>query len=121
MRFIPSKIRGILDYLAGIILILIPWINGFGDGGPAQMVLVIAGIFIIVMSLLTDYEYGFYKVIPMEIHLVTDAIIGMILLMSPWLFEFAHVALGPHLLFGFLLIIAALFTKVNRSIFIVIK
>ncbi|MGF1583831.1 MAG: hypothetical protein ACFCUM_00820 [Bacteroidales bacterium] len=121
MRFIPSKLHGILDYLAGVILILIPWINGFGDGGPAQMVLVTAGILIIVMSLLTDYEYGFFKVIPMEIHLVTDALLGMFLMMSPWLFDFSYVSLGPHLLFGFLLIVAALFTKVKQSIIIIIK
>jgi hypothetical protein len=121
MRFIPSKIHGILDYLMGIILILVPWINGFGDGGPAQMVLVTAGILIIIMSLVTDFEYGFFKVIPLEVHLVTDAIIGMILIMSPWLFDFAYVALGPHLLFGILLIIAALFTRYNPSIIIIVK
>jgi hypothetical protein len=121
MRFIPSKIHGILDYLAGIILILIPWINGFGDGGPAQMVLVTAGILIIVMSLLTDYEYGFFKLVPFEVHLLTDAVIGIFLIMSPWLLDFAYVSLGPHLLFGFLLIIAALFTKFNPSIIVTVK
>jgi hypothetical protein len=121
MRFIPSKLHGIFNYLAGIVLILIPWINGFGDGGPAQMVLVTAGILIIVMSFLTDYEYGFFKVIPMEIHLVTDALLGMFLMMSPWLFDFSYVSLGPHLLFGFLLIIAALFTKFNPTIIVIVK
>ena len=85
------------------------------------MVLVTVGILIIIMSLLTDYKYGLYKVIPMEIHLITDALIGVFLIMSPWLFDFAYVALGPHLLFGILGIGAALFTRVNPSIIISIK
>ena len=113
MRFISTKIHGILDYLTGIILITLPWFYGFG--GPAQMVLVWAGILIIGMALLTKYEYGLLKKVPMEIHLVVDAIIGFFLLMSPWLFAFAHVALGPHLLFGFLGIGAALFSKVEPA------
>ena len=79
------------------------------------MVLVWAGILIIGMALLTKYEYGLLKKVPMEIHLVVDAIIGFFLLMSPWLFAFAHVALGPHLLFGFLGIGAALFSKVEPA------
>lgn len=115
MRFITTKIHGMLDYLTGIILIAIPWIYGFAGGGPAQMVLVTVGVLIIIMSLLTKYEYGFYKAIPMEVHLLTDAVIGVFLIMSPWLFDFAYVALGPHLLFGILGIGAALFTRLNPS------
>ncbi len=79
------------------------------------MVLVWAGILIIGMSLLTNYEYGLFKKVPMEIHLVVDAVIGFFLLMSPWLFEFAHVALGPHLLFGIFGVGAALFSKVEPA------
>ena len=115
MRFISTKIHGALDYLTGIILILAPWILGFSGGGPAQMVLVLVGILIIGMALVTNYEFGIIKKIPMAIHLVIDAITGIFLIMSPWLFEFAHVALGPHLLFGMLGIGAGLFSKTDSQ------
>jgi hypothetical protein len=115
MRFISTKIHAILDFLTAVILIVLPWISGFADGGPAQMVLVSTGILIAGMSLLTYHEYGIYKIVPMEIHLVIDAFIGLFLLMSPWLFGFAHVVLGPHILFGILGIGAALFSKVKPA------
>jgi hypothetical protein len=115
MRFISTKIHGILDYLTGVLLIILPWVSGFAGGGPAQMVLVSVGILIIAMALLTNYEYGLYKKLPMEVHLVIDAMMGLFLIMSPWLFDFAYVAIGPHLLFGILGIGAALFSKVRPA------
>jgi len=36
MRFIPTKVHGILDYVVGVALIAAPWLFGFANvGGPA--------------------------------------------------------------------------------------
>ena len=89
MRVIPSKIHGIADYLVGILLILAPTLFGFADEGDAQVWIPrILGIATIVMSLMTDYEWGIIKVIPFQMHLAMDAAQSIILLASPFLFGF---------------------------------
>jgi hypothetical protein len=113
MRFISTRIYGILSYLTGAFLVLAPFLFGFAHGGPAQNVTLLTGIVIIAMSLLTSFEYGVIKIIPMYIRLGLDALIGIFLIMSPWWFDFAYVILWPQLLFGILGIGAALFTRAD--------
>ena len=74
-----------------------------------------AGILIAGMSLLTNHEFGIYKIVPMEIHLLVDAFMGLFLMMSPWLIGFAHVEIGPHILIGILVIVVAVFSKVTTA------
>lgn len=113
MRFISTKIHAILDFLIAVALIVFPWILGFG--GPAQLVLVSVGILMAGMSLLTIHEFGIYKIVPMEIHLIIDAFMGLFLMMSPWLIGFAHVEIGPHILIGILIVVVAMFSKVRPA------
>jgi hypothetical protein len=110
MRFIPTKVHGILDYLSGILLIAAPWIFNFANGGAAQWVPVIMGAAILLMAVMTNYERGLVKSIPMSTHLAIDVIGGIFLAASPWLFGFNDVIIWPHLLFGILEIGAGLFT-----------
>ncbi|MFC7524291.1 SPW repeat protein [Parapedobacter sp. GCM10030251] len=114
MRFIGRKFHAVLDYAAGLLLIAAPWLFGFASIAPATWTAVIVGAAIIGMSLLTDYEGGVAKFIPMSIHLTMDVIAGLILATSPWLFGFADQLYGPHLWMGIVEIGAGLFT-VSRS------
>ena len=115
MRFIPTKTHGVLDYLMGIVLIIAPWILGFADGGAKQWVPIIVGAVIIVQSLMTDYELGVVKALPMPAHLSMDILTGVVLAVSPWLFGFADEIWWPHLVFGLLEIGAALMTQTRPS------
>jgi SPW repeat len=91
MRVIPTRVHGMLDYLAGVLLIAAPWIFGFADESTAATwIAVLAGIAMIGMSAMTDYEGGFLsRMIPMTAHLGTDVVLGIFLAVSPWLFGFA--------------------------------
>lgn len=111
MRFINSKTHGILDYLWGILIIMAPWLFDFADGSAAQIVPQVAGVLILVMSLVTNYELGVKKVVPLSTHLTMDVIMGAFLALSPWIFGFADQIIWPHLLFGLFSIGAGLFTK----------
>jgi hypothetical protein len=111
MRFIPTRVHGAADYLVGLILIMAPFVLGFADNGAAQWVPMIVGAAILIMSLMTDYELSLAKVIPMPLHLAMDAIGGLILLVSPWVFGFADQVYLPHVIIGILEIGAALATR----------
>ena len=97
---ISSRTHAVIDYLVGILLILAPFIFGFADGGPAQMVPTILGAGTIIYSLLTRYELSVVKAIPYPVHLGIDALAGLLLLASPWLFGFADRIWWPHVVVG---------------------
>jgi hypothetical protein len=112
MRLIPTRIHGMLDYLMGALLLVSPWLFGFADeSGVARWLPFVLGAGVIVYSLLTRYELTLVPVIPMPIHLGLDAVGGLLLAASPWLFGFADRVWLPHLIIGVLEIGAALTTK----------
>jgi hypothetical protein len=111
MRFIPTRIHGVLDYIIGIILIIAPWLLGFNSGGAETVIPVIFGAGIIIYSLFTDYELGAVRAIPMRTHLTIDVIAGIVLAASPWLFNFDYIVIAPHLILGLVMIAAGLTTQ----------
>ncbi len=111
MRFIPTAVHGPIDYVVGLLLVFAPWAGGFAAGGAETWVPVALGVLTIGASLLTDYEWGVVRLIPVPTHLTFDLGSGMLLAASPWLFGFADRVWGPHLLVGLFEIAAALCTQ----------
>ena len=111
MRFIPTRTHGVLDYAVGALLIVVPYILGFADGTTAQWIPQIVGAALIGASLLTNYELGVVRMIPMPVHLFLDIAAGALLAVSPWLFDFADRVFWPHLILGLLEIGAGLTTR----------
>ncbi len=116
MRFLPTKIHGVLDYLVGIILIAAPWLFDFARGGAETWVPVILGAGTIIYSLMTNYELGMSKNISMDTHLSLDLWSGVLLAVSPWLFSFSEYVYLPHLLVGLLEIGVSLVTEKTPSV-----
>ena len=110
MRFIPTRVHGILDYVVGVLLIFAPRIFGFQNGGPEDRIPVMLGIATLIYSLLTRYELGLIKVIPFRVHLTLDFLSGVFLAISPWVFGFSERVWVPHLLVGLFEIGASLMT-----------
>jgi hypothetical protein len=111
MRFIPTRIHGMLDYLMGALLIAAPWILDFNRGGAETWVPVILGAGVILYSLFTDYELGAVRKLSMSAHLWLDLLGGAFLAASPWLFGFDEYVYLPHLILGLAEMGAAIFTK----------
>src|SRR3954470_7935996 len=109
-RPITSRMHGMLDYPAGLLLIVSPWIFGFSDvGGAATTVPIVIGVLVLVQSRMTDYELSLVDVLPLPAHLMMDVLAGIVLAASPWIFGFADegtAAWLPHLVFGLGLIAA---------------
>jgi uncharacterized membrane protein len=115
MKFIRTRTHGILDYTWATLLIISPWLFNFANGGAAQNIAIIIGVIVLLMSLVTNYELGVIKRIPMPTHLAMDIIIGAFLAISPWLFGFNEVVFVPHLIFGIFSIGSGMFTKRTPS------
>lgn len=104
-RIIPTRVHAMMDYTVGILLIAAPWIFQFaGETSAGKWISIVVGIVLILTSSVTNYEGGFLShVVPMRMHLVADAIIGIFLAVSPWLFGFADRGVNawlPFLLIG---------------------
>ena len=115
MRFLPTWVHGMLDYLVGALLIAVPWLLGFARGGAETWIPVLLGAGAIVYSLFTDYELGLVRRLSMPTHLGLDAGSGALLALSPWLFGFAEHVWVPHLVLGLFEIGAAVVTKTVPS------
>lgn len=115
MQIIPTRVHGIIDYLTGFLLIAAPWLLGFADGGAEQWVPVALGGAVIAYSLLTDYELGAANLLPVPIHLGLDALNGLLLLGSPWLFGFAETVAWPHVVVGAMEIVIPALTVRHRG------
>jgi len=110
MRFIPTRIHGILDYVMGSVLIVVPMLFVFHRGAESALPITL-GFVLIIYSSLTDYEMGAMGFTPMRVHLVLDVISGLLLIASPWLFGFASHLWMPHVVLGALMVGAALVTR----------
>ena len=100
---ISTRLHGVLDYLTGTLLVGAPALLRLGYRSPAGRALWIAGTAHVGYSVLTDYELGAVKLIPMRTHLALDASGAVALATSPWLLETTRRGRRhwlPHLLLG---------------------
>ncbi|MDT0157255.1 SPW repeat protein [Microbacterium sp. ARD32] len=115
MRFIPTKVHGILDYVVGVALVAAPWLFGFANvGGAAVVIPIVLGVGLIVYSLFTKYEWGPFGLIPMPVHLAFDIVASLFLALSPWIFGFAGESGNvwlPHVVVGAAVILVVIFSK----------
>lgn len=106
IRFVPTAVHGILDYLGAIGLIASPFIFGFsGVGGIAVALPIVLGIGLLTYSLLTNYERGIpgLRFIPMRAHLVFDFVASAFLAVAPFIFGYSALGLNvwlPQVLAG---------------------
>lgn len=116
MKFIGSKTHAFLDYSVGLLLIASPWLFGFYYGGVESWVAIAVGVFAILYSLFTNYEWSIKRVILFRTHLVLDVVSGIFLAISPWMFEFEEDVFLPHLIIGLAEIGVAIFSEGDAQV-----
>lgn len=100
IRFVPTAVHAVFDYVGGLGLIASPFIFGFASmGGLAVALPIVLGVGLIFYSLLTNYELGIpgLRVIPMSAHLVFDFVASAFLAAAPFLFGYANQGLNVWL------------------------
>lgn len=115
MRFVSTRVHGIIDWLMGLLLIALPWALGFARGGLETAVPVGLGIVGLLVTFFTDHEYGVVRRIPMTAHLAVDGVAGAVLAASPWVFGFADVVWVPHVTLGLTELVAAFVTQTSPA------
>ena len=117
IRFVPTAVHGVLDYVGGIGLMVSPFIFGFaGAGGIAVILPIVLGIGLVAYSLATNYELGIpgLRVIPMAVHLVVDFVASAFLAAAPILFGYADLGLKvwlPQVIAGVAVMLLVLVTQ----------
>lgn len=115
MRFLPTRVHGIVDYVWGAALLASPWLLGFAEVPAAKWIAVVFGSGAILYSLVIAYELGLVPVLPMPLHLVLDGVAGFIPAITPWSFGFAGQVVWPFVLFGLFSVAASLVTKLQPA------
>jgi hypothetical protein len=113
VRFIPTLVHGIADYLVGVIVIGLPFF--FGIESAPRLALIALGTSVLLYSLLTDYELGAIRFLRVRFHLLLDGVFGVVMLLLPSLFSIAPEGKWPIYLIG-LLALALTFTTEIRAV-----
>jgi hypothetical protein len=83
-RPISTMMHGILDYVTAPTLMVLPRALGWSQRVTA--LLNVAGLGVLAYSMLTRYELGLIRVLPMKAHLGLDMASGGMLALSPFMF-----------------------------------
>ena len=81
MRILDARIHGVLDLIMVLMFLLGPLLFGLG-GSPAAIAYTLA-IVHLVMTLMTRFPMGRWKVIPFPLHGIVELIVGVALLILP--------------------------------------
>lgn len=110
MAKLKTRRHGLLDYAAGALLML-PWTTNFNEREQDTWMLGAAGLLIILYSVMTDYEMGLMKLLPMKAHLVLDVLVALFLMASPFIFPVYNYYFYWPMLLGVLLFTTALLSS----------
>ncbi|MBD1422150.1 SPW repeat domain-containing protein [Sphingobacterium chuzhouense] len=112
-KLIPTHWHAFMDYILSIVLLSSPWLSTFHQVEAAKITSLCSGGLIALLSILTANEGGIVRLVPMRIHLIMDFLLGIFLILSPFLFGFSNDTYLFHIFIGFVVLGSALFTKVE--------
>jgi hypothetical protein len=115
MKIINTRLHGIIDYCTALALV-IPWITDYFPASEDTWILAATGSLIFLYSIITNYEFGLLKVIPMKTHLALDIFISLFLIACPFIFALPHYTKWPLILGVMGLIVTILSTPVPYKI-----
>ncbi len=84
MKLFSTKTHGVLDYTSVVALLALPRTMGWSK--HVTNILTASALGTLVYSLLTRYELGALKVLPVKTHLGLDALSGLLLAIAPFVF-----------------------------------
>jgi hypothetical protein len=117
-RFINGSVHGVLDYLVDATLIAGPILFYYlysATAGPIETWVPIAiGVANLIYSRITAYSHGLRQMISFRTHLWLDFLVGVVLLVTPFLFGIRGVPMWFMVAMGAAIVVAVAFTDPDR-------
>ncbi|HEX8326514.1 MAG TPA: SPW repeat protein [Hymenobacter sp.] len=117
MKIISPALHGIIDYVMSGVFLALPFAFAFTD--EFAWVCYALGAGYLVVALLTNMPFGFFKWIPFRVHGGVELVSALMFIASPWLFGFAQSATARNLFIGlgvaFLLVYALTDWRAQRA------
>lgn len=85
---IPVRLHGLIEYVAGVVLIIAPLLIDY-ENGSATAVSVVIGILILIIAATTAGPTGLIPQIPLPAHVALDYVLAAFLIASPFVFGFS--------------------------------
>jgi hypothetical protein len=110
---ITLNMHAAIEPIAALVLILSPWIFGFSSNGTAQAVMIVIGVIMLTSGAMTDWRLSLVRLIPLRVHFMTDLLLGVVLILSPFVFGFSGSGAATRfaIIFGALELLTALATR----------
>jgi hypothetical protein len=84
---IPRFVHGLIEYLAGVVLIAAPFLLGF-DSGAAIAAGVVVGVLVIFIAASTEGPTSLSNALQIQLHVLLDYALAAVLIACPFLFGF---------------------------------
>jgi hypothetical protein len=85
---IPGFLHGVIEYAAGVLLIVAPFLLGFDDGA-ATAASIVMGVVVIAIAASTAGATGLVDQIAVSVHVVLDYFVVVLLIAIPFIFGFS--------------------------------
>jgi uncharacterized membrane protein YhaH (DUF805 family) len=83
LKFLNDRMHGILDYGVVVIFLLAPALLSIT--GPSALLCYGLAVIHLLLTLLTDMPLGWKKVIPLQLHGTLELLVGLALVIVPWI------------------------------------
>jgi hypothetical protein len=82
---IPLRLHALAEPFVAAFLIASPWIFGFDDIESCTIVSVVVGVIMLIAGMSTRWRYSVVKLIPLREHLMSDLLLGVALIVTPFI------------------------------------
>lgn len=111
MKTISPKLHCYIDYLIATVLILFHWIFGYELKEAASWLPLVLGVTFLTYSILTRFRKEHFGIIPLKTYLVLDMVVGIILIIGPWIAGFGEKLPYVQSILGIVISLVAAMTK----------
>jgi VIT1/CCC1 family predicted Fe2+/Mn2+ transporter len=85
---IPRFVHGLIEYGAGVLFLVAPFVLGF-DAGAAIAVSIVVGVLVLVVAASTEGPTSLSNALQIQLHVLLDYALAAFLIASPFLFGYS--------------------------------
>src|SRR5690606_56012 len=111
----PPVIHVYIDYTVVLILLAGPSLFIYTDGITAKCVSLFVAILLALVNFFTVYEGGIIRGVHLKLHLLIDKVVGVFLIISPWLIGFSGQTFLFHVFIGIILLGSGILTSLSTD------